>query len=125
MKQRCNDKNHRQYHNYGGRGIAVCDEWMTSYQAFLRDMGRKPTPSHSIDRINNDLGYFKDNCKWSNNFEQQNNRSNNCKVLFNDVVMTMSQLSRELNIPKTTLRRKVSGNKIAGASYFKASRAAS
>lgn len=53
MRQRCRDKNHKFYRHYGGRGIAVCDRWISSYENFLADMGRKPTPNHSLDRINN------------------------------------------------------------------------
>lgn len=74
MKTRCYNKNHKYFGRYGGRGITVCDEWLASFEAFLKDMGRKPSPKHSLDRIDNDMGYSKENCKWSNISEQQSNR---------------------------------------------------
>ena len=74
MKSRCYNKNDKNYHNYGGRGIAVCDRWLESIENFVYDMGDKPTPSHSIDRIDNDGNYTPYNCKWSTPREQVLNR---------------------------------------------------
>ena len=74
MKQRCLDKKCDSYQDYGGRGITVCSEWLNSYQQFLKDMGRKPSETHSIDRINNDGNYEPSNCKWSTPKEQCNNK---------------------------------------------------
>ncbi len=77
MKRRCYNKNYHLYHRYGGRGIAVCNEWLNDYAQFLKDMGRKPngTIRYSLDRIDNNKGYFPDNCKWSTDSEQNKNRS--------------------------------------------------
>lgn len=72
MLQRCNNKNHPSYHNYGGRGIKVCDEWAT-YSAFAADMGNCPEGS-SLERKDNNLGYNKDNCKWATSVEQASNQ---------------------------------------------------
>lgn len=74
MKSRCNNKAYVLYHRYGGRGITVCQDWLDSFEVFLKDMGRAPSKTHSLDRINNDGGYSKDNCKWSTPKEQANNR---------------------------------------------------
>jgi hypothetical protein len=74
MKTRCGNPNHKHFKHYGGRGITIIPRWLNSYQAFLSDMGRKPSPAHSIDRISNDLGYFPANCRWSTASEQNNNR---------------------------------------------------
>ena len=73
MKQRCYNPKTWAYTYYGARGITVCDEWRNSYRAFARDMGNRPDKM-SLDRIDNDKGYYKDNCKWSTKKEQINNR---------------------------------------------------
>jgi hypothetical protein len=70
MLQRCRDPNNK---FYGGRGIAVCERWLT-YVNFLADMGRKPTPKHTLDRIDNDKGYEPGNVRWATSSEQRKNQ---------------------------------------------------
>jgi len=79
MKQRCYNNNNKGYKNYGGRGIAVCDEWKNNFMSFLKDMGDVPV-NMSIDRINNNGNYCKENCKWSTKTEQNRNRRSNIKI---------------------------------------------
>lgn len=73
MIQRTENPNHKQFYLYGGRGIKICDRWRSSFQNFLDDMGECPE-GKSIDRINNDLGYFPENCRWATASEQNKNR---------------------------------------------------
>lgn len=64
MIDRCHNTRSKQYKDYGGRGIFVCDEWRNSFKSFYDDMGNKPFKGAQIDRINNDDGYYKENCRW-------------------------------------------------------------
>lgn len=75
MIDRCYNKKNRMYRNYGGRGIRVCDAWRDSVETFLKDVGPKPSPEHSIDRYpNNDGNYEPSNIRWATRSEQQYNR---------------------------------------------------
>jgi hypothetical protein len=79
MKSRCNDSNRHDFMHYGGRGIRVCEHWLT-YDNFLADIGLKPSPKHTIDRINPDGNYEPGNCRWLTHLEQQRNRKNIIRI---------------------------------------------
>lgn len=103
MITRCTIPDDNRYHAYGAKGIKVCDRWLESFENFLEDMGSKPTPKHSIDRIENNKGYYKENCRWATPKEQANNKRNNIKVNHKGTIVTLMQFSEITNTPYKTL----------------------
>lgn len=79
MLQRCGAASHKDYHRYGGAGILVCDEWRTSFAAFHRDLGTRPTGT-TLDRIDNSRGYEPGNCRWATPTQQIRNRRRAIRV---------------------------------------------
>lgn len=74
MKTRCGNPKQGSWRSYGGRGIKVCDRWARLFENFLEDMGRKPSPSHSLDRIDVNGNYEPSNCRWATPLEQRLNQ---------------------------------------------------
>lgn len=106
MKNRCTNSFTPDYKYYGGRGIKLDNSWY-NFQNFIKDMGEKPTPQHTIERIDNNKGYNKQNCKWATRLEQAQNTSFNRKFIFNGENLTMSEIARRTNIPYDTLRFRI------------------
>lgn len=74
MRERCRSPKHHAYHDYGGRGIRVCDRWNSSFSAFAEDMGQRPSAAHTLDRINSNGNYEPGNVRWATAKQQANNR---------------------------------------------------
>ncbi len=107
MHSRCYCKSNPSYANYGGRGIKVCDRWRNSVQAFIEDMGLRPTPKHTLERINNDGDYEPNNVRWATRKEQAQNKrikSNSRFITFKGETLTLTQWSRKTGIPGNHLR---------------------
>jgi ribosome-binding protein aMBF1 (putative translation factor) len=81
MRQRCNDPQHRQYHDYGGRGITVCNRWQNSFLSFYADVGPRPSDKHSLDRIENEGNYEPGNCRWATPAQQAQNTRRSKRTL--------------------------------------------
>jgi hypothetical protein len=107
MNDRCHNARHTHYRYYGGRGIAVCDRWRESFSAFLEDMGTKPFPEATIDRVDNSRGYSPDNCRWSTRKEQSLNTRTTKMLTYNGETMCQSDWARRLGIAYQTLNWRV------------------
>lgn len=110
IKERCLNPNNPSYVDYGARGITVCEEWKRSFETFLQDMGLRPSPKHSIDRINNDGPYSSENCRWSTQKEQTRNKRSNVYLSLNGVRKTLMEWSEITGIKFCTIHaRKKAG----------------
>lgn len=99
MLKRCHNPKSAAYYLYGARGISVCERWRESFDAFYADMGAKPEGS-SLERIDNEKGYFPENCRWATPKEQANNRRTTKSFLFNGRSYTTPEFAKEYNLPK-------------------------
>lgn len=106
MRSRCYQKNDPAYRNYGGRGITVCGEWGDFVQ-FLKDVGPRPFPKAQLDRIDNSLGYFKENCQWTTATANLNNRRSNRRIEFGGKTQTIAEWASELGIAYRTLNNRL------------------
>lgn len=107
MKVRCYNPNADMYPLYGGRGIKVCDRWLNSFETFLADMGRRPSPKHSIDRINNDGDCEPGNCRWSTYKEQRRNSRGLRWLTWNERTMCMTDWANEYKMPLGRLQSRL------------------
>ena len=104
---RCLNPSHKNFAHYGGRGIRVCDRWQNEFSAFFEDLGVRPTPKHSLDRINNDGNYEPGNCRWATSKGQASNRRDTRMLTLNGETMCAADWSRRLGIGGTTILSRV------------------
>lgn len=108
MLGRCYLSTHKQFSDYGGRGIIVSDEWRQSFETFYRDMGPRPSAKHSLDRRNNDDGYSRTNCRWATIREQQRNRRSTRFLTHDDKTLSVAEWAEVLGLPTGTLEKRLS-----------------
>ena len=105
MVQRCHDKNHVRYAKYGGKGITVCERWL-SFPNFLADMGEPPAGA-SIERIDNSKGYSPENCIWADSSTQMRNTSRTRLIEFNGKTQCVTDWAKEIGIHESSLRERL------------------
>lgn len=110
MKRRCFNKSDNRYKSHGARGITVCDRWLgeSGYDNFLRDMGRKPSSAHSLDRIDNDGMYSPSNCRWATPREQSRNTRRSVLLTVGGVTKPLVQWAEETGIGRSTISCRLS-----------------
>lgn len=113
MIRRCYNSGDEAFKNYGARGVTVSDDWRFSFDKFLEDMGRRPSPELTIERRDNSKGYTKKNCYWGTREDQGNNRRGNVLVVLKDGrEMTVAQAIKELKLKPNTVRTWIDRNQV-------------
>ncbi len=105
--RRCLCHTNKDYKNYGGRGITVCDRWLKSVAAFLEDMGPRPSPTHSIDRIDCDGNYEPSNCRWATWTQQARNRRDNVILTHGGETKCIADWADDTGISRFTLNARI------------------
>lgn len=106
-KNRCHCTSNKDFAKYGGRGIQMCERWRSSFENFLADMGRRPSPGHSLDRVDVDGHYAPGNCRWATRSEQQRNKRSNVCITAQGVTRALAEWAEILGVPHETLRQRV------------------
>lgn len=112
MRRRCNIKKDKSFQDYGGRGIQVCDSWNASFEEFLNDMGPRPGPDFSLDRIDVNGNYEPENCRWADKYQQSRNRRSSIFLTIDGVTKTTIEWSRHPGVvvqDQTIVKRHHSG----------------
>jgi hypothetical protein len=104
MIDRCTNPNNRSFDHYGGRGIAVCDLWLNSFSNFIADMGRRPSPKHSLERRSNNGNYEPGNCYWATRLEQARNTSRTRKIVAQGEAKTLAEWAYFTGLPQEVIR---------------------
>lgn len=105
IKDRCLNQRSKDWENYGGRGITICERWL-KFSNFICDMGPRPSENHSIERKNNNEGYSPQNCKWETRFNQARNKRTNVRVSFGGIDYCITDLAKIIGISKEAIMRR-------------------
>ena len=111
MRKRCYNNKDTSYIWYGAKGITVCNRWLYSFENFLLDMGEAPHGA-SIERINNNKGYSKRNCKWATIREQNNNKSNVRKITYNGITLNLTAWAKKIETSPAALHHRIVNMKL-------------
>lgn len=106
MKVRCRNPKSKGYRRYGARGITVCERWL-SFDVFFTDMGKRPSPKHQLDRIDNDGPYSPENCRWATPQQQGRNRSTNRLITFNGETLTATEWGERRGLARGTIAKRL------------------
>lgn len=106
MMRRCLNTKNRNYKDYGGRGITVCEEWK-DFTVFFRDMGKRPSPKHSLDRINNEGNYEPSNCRWATTKQQARNKRNSRVLFVQGESATVPDWAERTGLGRSTLKERL------------------
>ena len=106
MLYRCNTETSPLYHLYGGRGVSVSDSW-NSFDTFISDMGKRPSDGHSIDRIDVNGNYCKENCRWATKKEQSRNRTNSVYIFIDGRKLQVDDYCEIYGVSKMAIKNRV------------------
>jgi hypothetical protein len=107
IKSRCTRPSSAAFHKYGAKGVTVCDRWLT-FANFFEDMGPRPSPQHTIDRIDGSKGYEPGNCRWATPTQQQRNLKNNVRITHDGRSLTAGEWSQVVGLKEKTIYSRVS-----------------
>ena len=107
MIYRCTNSECGNYHRHGGRGIRVCNRWLESFDAFLEDIGKKPNPGLTLDRIDNDGDYTPENCRWATRKQQSRNSRQNHNVTFQGRTQCLAAWAEEIGVKAGILQARL------------------
>ena len=106
MRKRCLNPNDQAFPSYGGRGITVCKRWLHSFEAFYTDMGPRPSPTYSIERISNDGPYSPENCRWATRTEQNRNSRHNIMITWNNATHCLKEWCEILGLSYSVIQQR-------------------
>lgn len=106
MRNRCKNPNNPEYKNYGARNVGICPTW-DDFRQFYADLGPRPSKDHSLDRIDNDAGYSKANCRWGTRKQQNRNKRSNVRVKINGVTKCKIEWMEQYGLHANLVRDRV------------------
>lgn len=107
MKKRCYNQRTARFPHYGGRGIVVCERWREDFAAFFEDMGQKPSPAHSLDRIDVNGPYSPENCRWASSAEQARNRTDTVWITVAGERLCVADAAAKFDLPATAVAKRL------------------